>query len=361
MTRSVIITVVLIIAALILIPQAFYKVDETELAIVTRFGAFQSAETTPGLRAKTPFVDSVTKFDKRLLRTDAPAASLLTADKRNLIIDTYARYRIVDPLLFFQTLSSELQADSRVGNIVASSLRREVAQDLQTDIISDTREEIMRRVTEASNRTEIERAAALALTDGLRDVDAITESQLAILVSPLSPTGDIQRDRSATQQEIEALRASSVLPELPGAQINYFLPVRTVFGIEVFDVRIKRADFPPDIATSVFARMEAERERIASGLRAEGTQRDSEIRAEVDRRVNVTLETARGTAERTIGEGEREAIEILAEALERDPEFYDFRRTLEAYKTALATDTTVLLDSDSDLFKFLQDPFGNEN
>ena len=107
--------------------------------------------------------------------------------------------------------------------------------------------------------------------------------------------------------------------------------------------------------------MEAERERIASGLRAEGTQRDSEIRAEVDRRVNITLETARGAAERIIGEGEREAIQILADALERDPEFYDFRRTLEAYKTALATDTTVLLDADSDLFKFLQDPFGNEN
>jgi len=126
----------------------------------------------------------------------------------------------------------------------------------------------------------------------------------------------------------------------------------------IVDVRIKRADFPPDIESSVFSRMEAERERIASGLRAEGTQRDSEIRAEVDRQVNVILETAEGTSALLRGEAEQEAITILAESLEADPDFYSFRRSLEAYKVFMDSQTTVLIDPQSDLLKFLTDPNG---
>jgi membrane protease subunit HflC len=129
-------------------------------------------------------------------------------------------------------------------------------------------------------------------------------------------------------------------------------------GIEIIDVRIKRADFPPDIETSVFARMEAERERIASGLRAEGTQADSEIRADVDRQVNIILETAEGTSALLRGEAEQQAITILAESLEADPDFYSFRRSLEAYKVFMDSQTTVIIDPDSDLLKFLSDPNG---
>ena len=119
-------------------------------------------------------------------------------------------------------------------------------------------------------------------------------------------------------------------------------------------MRIKRADFPPDIETSVFARMEAERERIASGLRAEGSQRDAEIRADVDRRVQIILETAQGTSALLIGEAEEQAISILATSLEKDPEFYDFRRSLEAYRKIIDSPTTLILDPNSDLLKYLQ-------
>ena len=342
------------VVLLIIIPQTLFTIDETQMAIVTRLGAFKSSYIKPGLRIKTPFIESVTKFDKRLLRVDARPASLLTADKRNLSIDVYARYRIVDPLKFFKNLQTELEANSRVGNIVNSQLRQEVAMDLQSDVISGTREEIMRRVTIASNRIESSRAEVLELEGGL------TNPSITVLITPKRiPGGPMTRSRNATSDEVYALINSASPDILEGFQIDYLLPLSTTLGVEIVDVRIKRADFPADVADSVYSRMEAERQRIASGLRAEGNQKDLEIRAEVDKEVQITLQTAEGTAALLVGEGEREAIKILAEALEMDPEFYEFQRTLEMYRNTLAnTDTTIVLDADSELFKFLQDPMG---
>jgi membrane protease subunit HflC len=355
MVKVLVPTAVIAIIALIVLPQIFFTVDETQLAIVTRFGEFRRDHTTPGLRVKTPFIDSVTKFDKRLLRADAPSASLLTADKRNLVIDSYARYRIVEPLLFFRSLSSEREAASRVSAIVNSQLRSEVATDLQSDIISETREEVMRRVTIASNRFEIERQTAEEnFPDGLRN------PEITILLTPIVSDPDvIVRARTPTSEEFEAIVRSPNPEGFDGLKITYFQPLARQFGVEIVDVRIKGADFPVDIASSVFTRMNAERKLEADGLRAEGTQRDAEIRADVDRDVEIILETARGRSTLLRGEGEGQAITILAEALEQDPEFYDFQRTLEAYRIALNTDTTILLDANSDLFKFLQDPFGD--
>ena len=152
------------VGALIVLPQTFFTVDETQVAIVTEFGAFKDAFTTPGLRVKQPFTQQVRRFDKRLQRVEAPAASVLTADKRNLVIDAYARYRIVDPLRFFQSLQDERGADARVGDIVASELRREVALDLQEEVIGPKRQEIMRRITDATNLFEIKRTEALLAT-----------------------------------------------------------------------------------------------------------------------------------------------------------------------------------------------------
>ena len=349
--RALLVLVVLVIAGLIVIPQTFFTVDETQLAIVTRFGAFQRDHDEPGLYVKTPFVEAVTKFDSRLLRVDAPPASLLTRDKKNLVIDAYARYKIVDPLQFFRSLRSELQAEARVGDIVASRLRREVALDLQEEVISETREQVMARVTEASNRDEIEVANLADLPGGLDNPEVTIE-----VTEVRGPDEEPARGRPPTLEERTALRRDP--SALDGFEVRYFLPVRSTLGIDIIDVRIKRADFPPDVATSVFARMEAERERIASGLRAEGAEQDAKIRADVDRRVNVILESAQGEAALLRGEAEEEAINILAEALEKDPEFYDFRRSLEAYTNSFDSQTTIVLDPDSDLLKYLQDPSG---
>ncbi len=349
MPRLILTIIIIVVAAFILVPQALFTVDETQLAIVTRFGAFQRDYRSPGLYVKQPFVETVVKMDSRLLRVDAQPASLLTSDKRNLVIDAYARYRIIDPLKFFQRLRTETEAVSRVSDIVNSQLRREVALDTQSEVISETREQVMRRVAEASNRSEISRQQALDLfNNNLRD------PRLTILMTDEPIDGVATRARPATNEELDAL-AREERPEIIGnASVAYLRPLVDELGIEIIDVRIKRADFPTEIETSVFARMRAERARIADGLRAEGTQRDREIRAEVDRDVQIILETANGTAARLRGEAEQEAITILAEALEKAPEFYEFRRSLEAYEKIIDGQSLVVLEIDSELFKYLQ-------
>ena len=349
MTRLIVTVIIIVVAAFILIPQALFTVDETQLAIVTRFGEFQRDYRSPGLYVKQPFVENVTKMDSRLLRVDAQPASLLTSDKRNLVIDAYARYRIVDPLKFFQRLQTETEAVSRVSDIVNSQIRREVALDTQSEVISETREQVMRRIADASNRSEISRENALSLfNNNLRD------PRLTILITEISDEGIATRGRPPTNEELDALSRGPSPEILGNATVSYFQPLTDDLGIEIVDVRIKRADFPTEIENSVFARMRAERARIAEGLRAEGTQRDREIRAEVDREVQVILETANGTAARLRGEAEEEAIKILAEALELAPEFYEFRRSLEAYEKILDDKALIVLESDSDLFKYLQ-------
>jgi len=353
MTKYLISLIVLIVIAAIVLPQALFTVDETQVAIVTRFGAFKTAYRTPGLKMKTPFVESVTRFDKRLLRLDAQPALLLTKDKRNLMIDAYARYRIKDPLLFYQTLTSEIVADSRVNDIVASELRREVALDEQSEIISETREQIMKRVTTAANRAAITRQQMEARPGGVQNPS---------LTIRITERGDEEaeevQERPPTQEERTALISDPAPGILDGLEVAYFVPLVEKFGIEILDVRMKRVDFSTDIAESIFARMRAERLQKASKERAEGAEQDKKIRAEVDRDVRILLETAQGTSALLRGEGEQRAIEILAEALERDPDFYAFQRSLEAYTKSLASDTTVILSAESDLFRYLENPQG---
>ncbi|MDP7160007.1 MAG: protease modulator HflC [Dehalococcoidia bacterium] len=345
--------IVLIIGGVVA-SQALYKVDETQVAIVTRLGEFRESKTTPGLGIKVPFIESVTKLDKRLLRVDAPPASLLTLDKRTLVIDAYARYRITDPLVFFRALRTESNAEARVGDIVNSSLRREVALDLQSEIIDETREEIMARVTASSKLLDIQRAEAEALPGGLRN-PGLT---IVIAARAVGEGEEPIRDRVPTPDQLESI-INSPAPldfDLGGESFRYRVPLRDQFGIEIFDVRIKRADFPVGVASSVFDRMRAERERIASAERAEGAQIDLEKRAEVDRQVQIITQSAQGNSARIVGEAEGEAITILSEQLGRDPEFYAFTRSLEAYKDLLEDDATLILNVDSDLWRYLESP-----
>ena len=281
--------IIVLVGAAVLIPQAFVVIDETELAIVTRFGDPVRTIKNPGLSIKTPFIDQITKFEKRLLIFDAPADSLLTKDKKRLIIDVYARGRVSDPLVFFQKVRNETQARSRVIDIVASELRREIAMDDQKEIIDTTREGIMNRVRDS--------------------------------VRPL-------------------------IAEL---------------GIDIVDVRIKRADFPETIASSVYERMKAERKRIADRERAQGADADLQKRAEEDREaVEITSEAVK-ESDIIRGEAEALAISIFAEAFEQDPEFFRFQRTLEAYKEFLTQNSTIVLPASGDLFEFLQSPLPNNS
>ena len=344
--------IIFVIALFIIVPQIAYVVDQTQIAIVTRFGEYQKTSSNPGLKFKTPFAEQVIKFDNRLLRVDAAPASILTADKRNLVIDSYARYRIVDPLQFYKSLRNEVGAASRVGDIVNAQLRQEVALDLQEEVISEKREDIMHRVTEASNRIEVSRESVL------ETYGSINHDTIEIFID--ESLTDRERGRPALQQEVDLLVSNPMPESLSEFSITYTTDIEDIYGIRIVDVRIKRADFPPDIETSVFLRMEAERERIASGLRAEGSQKDAEIRADVDKQVNIILKSAEGTSARLYGEAEEQAINILAEALEKDPEFYEFRRTLEAYEKFLDEETTIILDPNSDLLKYLMTSENNE-
>jgi membrane protease subunit HflC len=277
--------VALIIVAAIMMPQIFYTINETEVGIVTRFGQIKKEITTPGLRMKTPFVDQVKTFEKRLLLFDAPPDSLLTQDKKRLIVDVYARGRIVDPKIFMERLGDEQRAADRAIDIISSELRREVGTHSQSEIITTQRDSMMENVKTA------------------------------------------------------------VTPKL------------LEFGIVVEDVRIKRADFPGEIADSVYSRMKAERQRKADKERAEGAEIDAQVRADADRKATIIIAAATRDSQIINGCGEAEATGIFAQALEQDPEFFSFQRSLESFKSILSSGTTVVMPVESfgKLFEEMRD------
>ncbi|MYC30945.1 MAG: protease modulator HflC [Chloroflexi bacterium] len=308
--RPLIIVAVLVVLGLIVLRQSLYIVDETEQVIILRFNEVINTHQAPGLFVKAPFVDTVVTFDKRILRIDAPAASMPDKEKQNLRIDSYARYKIVDPVQFRKTLQTEINASSRLGDIVTSTLRDRVALRDRFEIIGS--EPI---IDELGNPVEDEEG--LPLFEG-RD----TRNQ--ILAEVLAGVRSLTQDQD--------------------------------FGIEIIDVRIKRADFPESVTPSIFTRMRAERNRIATRFRAEGEEEDLKIRAVANRNREVILAEAEQRSNEIRGEGEAEAIKILAEALNRDPDFFAFRRSLEAYQRFLGDQDKIILSSEEDLFKFLSAP-----
>ena len=279
---------VVVIAALIVWSQTTYRVDETEQIIITQFGEYVKTIDEPGLNFKVPFIQTVHRFEKRVLVSDAPPAEYLTLDKKRLVIDSYTRWQITDPLQFYKTVRNEAGALARLDGIVFSELRTELAAHTFREIIGAQREPIMETV---------------------------------------------------------AQRASVIVTE---------------FGIGIVDVRIKRADLPPEVQASVYARMVAERERIAKKYRAEGEEQARIIRALADKEAVIILADAYKVSKTLRGEGDADATGIYAEAFEQDPEFYSFLRTLEAYEKFLAGGTTLVLGSDSELFEYLVSPAAGE-
>jgi modulator of FtsH protease HflC len=272
---------VVIAVALALMPQAFFTVDEREQVIVTQLGEYVRTINTPGLAIKLPLIQTVTRFDRRVLATDAPQAEYLSQDKKRLIADPVTRWRIADPLKFYKTVRDEAGARARLDDLVFSELRREVASHTFATVIGAQREGIMNAVA-ASTR---------------------------------------ERARE--------------------------------FGIEVIDVRIKRADLPREVLASVFARMQAEREREAKRYRSEGEEEAAKLRAETDKERTIILAAAEQKAQRLRGEGDAAAAEIYAQAYSKKPEFYSFMRSLQAYEQFLGKRSTLLLSADSALFRYL--------
>ncbi len=310
--RKLIIAAVIIIVALVVLRQTLYVVDVTEQVIILRFGEVVNTEESPGLNVKLPFVDTVVRLDRRVLRIDAPPVSMPDQDKENLVIDIYARYRIVDPVQFRKTLQNELNARSRLGDIVTSTLRDRVALRDRTDIIG-----------------------AKPLLD-----------DLGVPVTDVEGLPLVEGQETRTEILGEVLAA---VRETTGGDN---------FGIEIIDVRIKRADFPEAVTASIFTRMRAERNRIAARFRAQGEEEDRKIRATTDRERDVILAVAQRESNRVRGEGEAEAIRILAEALNSDPEFFAFRRSLLSYQIQIKGQDTIVFSADSPLFRYLPGPDG---
>jgi len=243
--RNLVIAGVIVILALIVISQTLYVVQETEQVVVTRFGDVKSVHTSPGLYMKAPFVDTITSYDRRLLRIDAPPSQFLDRDINILEIDVYGRYLITDPRAFLQTLTTEDNARSILAQRINSSLRAEVAERSREEIIGGDVEldESGEPVTDDEGNSRVQ--ATNSRTELLNDV------------------------KNAVQANLSAEEPS--------------------FGVEMIDIRVKRADFPQEVAGRIFERMRSDREKISRRLRAEGEEEARTRRAAADREVEVIL------------------------------------------------------------------------
>ena len=284
MNKKLIVGILIIVIIAAGLATSLFTVDETEQAIVTQLGEFVREVKQPGLHFRIPLIQKVHRFEARVLEYDAAAKSIFTDDKKTLVVDNYARWKIIDPLKFYETARNVPDAQSLLDDIVFSEMREELARHTLTEIVSVNRQQIMHKVAEQC-----------------------------------------------------AQKASD-------------------YGIQVIDVRIKRADLRPDNTYSVFDRMNAERKRIANKYRSEGEEEAVKIKAQTDKDKTILLADSYMQAEKTKGEGDAEALRIYAQAYEKDPEFYSFVRTLEAYGNSLGKGTTIVLPIDSEFFQYLSPP-----
>lgn len=295
--------------ATIVASSAAYRVGEAEQVIITQFGdPVGSPIVTPGLHFKMPFVQQANSFDKRFLEWDGNPNQVPTKDKRFIWVDTYARWRIVDPLRFFQRLRDERGAQSRLDDILDGETRNAVAR---YDLI-----ELVRN----SNRSR-------------DDVPIEAEEEEVIL-------NVIEKGREQVSREILE-RAAERTADL---------------GIELLDLRIKRINYVEEVQRDVFARMIAERQRIAELYRSEGQGEAARIEGERQRDLQRIQSEAFKTAEEVRGKADAEATDVYAAAYGRDADFYTFSRSLETYETMIDPSTTVILGTDSDLLKYLREP-----
>jgi membrane protease subunit HflC len=287
MRGSLAFLVILIGLAAVAVYFSAYIVHQNEQALVLRFGEPKKVVKDPGLKWRWPVVDQVEIYDKRILDLDTAPQEAIAKDQKRLVVDAFARYKIVDPLKFYQTLRYQEGVRSRLGPIVESALRQVLGAATFQEIVRDNREELMKRIANQVNHEGEE------------------------------------------------------------------------FGLEVVDVRMKRADLPEQNSKSVFARMRAEREREAAEFRAEGAASANRIRATADRQATVIKAEASRKGEETRGQGDAQRNRIYADAYTRDPDFFGFYRSMQAYEKGLGSDDTRLLISpDSEFFKYFKDPSG---
>jgi len=301
--------VIIALGVLFVLSSATYQVHEVNQVIITQFGEPTGEPVTdPGLHFKIPFVQQTNYFEKRFLEWDGNPNQVPTKDKRFIWVDTYARWRIVDPLRFFQRLRDELGAQSRLDDILDGETRNAVAR---YDLI-----EIVRSSNRDPDTVQIESDEETAILD------------------------QIQMGR----QQI----AAEILERAAGRTSD--------LGIELLDLRLKRINYVEEVQQDVFARMIAERQRIAAEFRSEGQGESARISGERERDLARIQSEAYRTAEELRGTADAEATSIYGQAYNRDPDFYAFTKSLETYEQTMDASTFFLLDTDSELLKYLEQP-----
>ncbi len=269
---------------------SIFTVDQTEQALVLRFGEPVSGRglvTDPGLHFKVPFIENVVTLDNRVLDLETPDQEVLDSGNQRLVVDAFARYKIIDPLKFYQTVRSIVRANDQLGSVLSSAVRRVLSKASLQQIVRDDRASLMVRIRDQVN------------SEG------------------------------------------------------------TQFGIAVVDVRIRRADLPPENSEKVFSRMQSERAREAAGYRAQGNQKAQEITSRADRDVVVLRAEAQRMADQVRGEGEAERNRIFAEAYGKDPDFFSFYRSMQAYEASMKNgDTRMVISPKADFFRFFSSPTG---
>ena len=284
MNKLIIASGVVLVILGVIASSSLFIVEQTQQAIVLFFGKPQNTIQDPGLYFKIPFGEEVVYYDKRVLDLDPPKERMILADQKRLDVDSYARYRIVDPLLFYQTTRRVTEVPGKLSPIINSSLRRVLGNETLLEILSGKRATIMVDIQKAVN-------------------DAVMR-----------------------------------------------------FGMEIVEVRVRRADYPDETRSNIENRMKSEREREAKEFRARGFEMAEGIRADAGKQKIVLLAEAQKKAETLRGEGDGLAIKIYADAFGQDPEFFAFYRSMQAYKKSMdSQDTTMVLSPNSDFFRF----FGN--
>lgn len=305
MTRGVLLFIV--IAAAILLNASLYVVREVEQVIITQFGEpVGGAHIDAGLHVKLPFVQQIHRFDKRWLEWDGDPNQIPTRDKKYIWVDTYSRWRIKDPLLFYQRVRDERSAQSRLDDIVDGETRNVIANH---DLIE---------VVRTSNRPfpEIDEGAG------------VTETETA---------SRIVTGRNAITRAILS-KASKITAE---------------FGIELVDVRVKRINYVSEVQQKVYERMTSERRRIAERSRSEGLGRSAEIRGQKERDLKGIASDGYRRAQEIMGKADAESARIYAEAYGKNPELYEFLKTMETYRNTVGRDSIFILSTEGDFFKYL--------
>ena len=297
------------VALVVLLAESAYTVSETDQVIITQFGEpVGDPVVTPGLHFKVPFIQRTNVFDKRFLEWDGNPNQVPTRDRRFIWVDTYARWRITDPLLFFQRLRDERGAQSRLDDVLDGETRNAVARHDLIELVRST------------NRNP-------------DDVPIDTEEEAVILETLERGREEITRDILRTAAE------------------------RTAdLGIELLDLRLKRINYVDEVQQDVFARMIAERQRVAEQFRSEGQGESARINGERERELAQIQSEAFREAEELRGEADATATGIYAEAYNRDADFYAFTKSLETYELTMDPSTVFILGTDSELLRFLEQP-----